>query len=180
MKNKAEILIDKLMSYYGVFTISELAQQMDIGQPAISKWKINNSIHAIKKKCRELGIYNEIFGDINTSFTQHGNGNQQIGTQNNLDSSSGASNNENIKKLFNIAYQELNESDESKEDLSQEMESSDRIIKRVTITQETYKKLKIKTIEMGIDEDGKFTPETLGKAIDFLINEIEELKMQLK
>lgn len=73
--------------------------------------------------------------------------------------------------------------DEKKDDLYMgennsvpEMESSDRITKRIAITQETYKKLKIKTIEMEIDEDGKFTPETLGKAIDFLINENEELK----
>lgn len=57
----AEELIGKLMEYYEVHTISELSKILDIGQPAISKWKINNSVNAIKKKCRELGIYDEIF-----------------------------------------------------------------------------------------------------------------------
>ncbi|MGE0738250.1 hypothetical protein [Sulfurimonas sp.] len=79
----SEELINKMMEYYDVHTISELSKILDIGQPAISKWKINNSINTIKKKCRELGIYNQIFGDIDTSFTQHGDGNRQISAQNN-------------------------------------------------------------------------------------------------
>jgi len=61
--HNAEFLIDKLMNFYKVTTIQELAKKMEIGQPSISKWKINNSKNAIKKKCRELGIYKEIFED---------------------------------------------------------------------------------------------------------------------
>jgi len=87
LKNEAELLIEKLMSYYNVFTISELAKEINTSQPAISQWKKNNYIKAIASKCRELGIYSEIFGGVNTSFTQRGSGNQQIGTQNNRDSS---------------------------------------------------------------------------------------------
>lgn len=60
----ATYYINKLMEYYQVYTISDLAEKIKIGQPSISKWKINNSLNAIKKKCRELGIYNEIFNDI--------------------------------------------------------------------------------------------------------------------
>ena len=63
MKNEAEILIDKLMNYYDVFTISELAQLISTSQPAISQWKKKNYTKAIATKCRELGIFNEIFGD---------------------------------------------------------------------------------------------------------------------
>ncbi|MDQ1339045.1 MAG: hypothetical protein QG567_194 [Campylobacterota bacterium] len=63
--NDAEKLIDLLLTYYNVTSVSQLADVIDIGQPALSKWKKNNSVGAIKKKCRELGIYNEIFGDIN-------------------------------------------------------------------------------------------------------------------
>lgn len=59
--NEASKIINKLMEYYNLHTISELAQAIKIGQPAISKWKNNNSINAIKKKCRELGIYDKIF-----------------------------------------------------------------------------------------------------------------------
>lgn len=69
----ATMFIDKMMEYYKVHTISELAELIKIGQPAISKWKNNNSINPIKKKCRELGIYKEIFNEydmyeFNNSF----------------------------------------------------------------------------------------------------------------
>ncbi|RXK06982.1 hypothetical protein [Halarcobacter bivalviorum] len=63
----AEELIKKLMTYYNVFSMHELAKKIGISQPAITKWKKNNSINAIKKKCRELGIYNDIFGDISNN-----------------------------------------------------------------------------------------------------------------
>ncbi|APW64419.1 hypothetical protein LPB137_00520 [Poseidonibacter parvus] len=56
----ASRLIDRLMSYYNVHTISELSNILNIGQPAISKWKKNNSIKTIKNKLLELGIYDEI------------------------------------------------------------------------------------------------------------------------
>lgn len=62
----ADFLVKKLMTHYGVFTITELSAVINIGQPAISKWIKNNSMNPIKKKCRELGIYNEIFSNLNT------------------------------------------------------------------------------------------------------------------
>ncbi|MCG3715428.1 hypothetical protein N5915_04085 [Arcobacter lacus] len=64
----AEILIQKLMSFYNVFTISELANIIGVSQPSISGWKKNNYVKAIANKCRELGIYNEIFGNLNTDI----------------------------------------------------------------------------------------------------------------
>lgn len=63
LKNEAEILIDRMMNRYDVFTISELAQRINTSQPAISQWKKKNYIKAIASKCRELGIYDEIFKD---------------------------------------------------------------------------------------------------------------------
>lgn len=92
----AEQLIDKLMAYYNVFSMHELSSKIGISQPAISKWKINNSIVAIKKKCRELGIYNEIFEVQNTNtnnqtildnhgnLTQNGKIDNSFSTPNNL------------------------------------------------------------------------------------------------
>ncbi len=73
----AEELIRLIMEYYDVHTLSELSKIINIGQPAISKWKKNNSINTIKKKCRELGIYTEIFGNLNlqTQKIENQNGN---------------------------------------------------------------------------------------------------------
>jgi transcriptional regulator with XRE-family HTH domain len=78
-------IIDRLYDYYNIYTIQDLAKKMGISQPAISKWKSRNSVAPIERKCRELGIYNEIFHDDklnvqkiknqngNNSFNQNGN-----------------------------------------------------------------------------------------------------------
>ena len=77
--NHAEILIDKMLDYYSVVTYSELANNINTTQQTISSWKQRNSVSAIKKKCKELGIYNEIFGDLNSNINSqtirdnHGN-----------------------------------------------------------------------------------------------------------
>ena len=63
--NEIEFYIEKLLNYFNVTTISDLAEVMEIKQSSISSWKIRNSISAIRKKCRELGIYKEIFGELN-------------------------------------------------------------------------------------------------------------------
>jgi transcriptional regulator with XRE-family HTH domain len=62
--SEIEIIINKLINYFNVFSINELANKLDISQQAISKWEKNNSINAIKKRCRELEIYDEIFIDF--------------------------------------------------------------------------------------------------------------------
>ncbi len=68
----ASDLVDRLMEYYDVTTISELAKKIDIGQQAISKWRKNNSIEAIKKKSRELGqgLYSYLFNDFEVDLFQ--------------------------------------------------------------------------------------------------------------
>jgi hypothetical protein len=77
--NQSEILIDKMLDYYSVVTYSELAIKINTTQQTISSWKQRNSVNAIKKKCKELGIYNEIFGDLNSNINNqtirdnHGN-----------------------------------------------------------------------------------------------------------
>ena len=83
-------IIDKLFDYFNVYSIQDLALKMNVSQPTVSKWKTRNSINAIKKKCRELGIYNEIFSDLNSSVNNqtirdnHGNLSQigNVHTQN--------------------------------------------------------------------------------------------------
>jgi hypothetical protein len=80
-------LIEKLLTYFGVHTNIELAGKLGITKQTLTNWKTRNALSAIKKKCRELGIYNEIFNSSYSEFNQIGNGNQQIGNQNNHDSS---------------------------------------------------------------------------------------------
>ena len=54
-------IIDKLFDFYKVTSLVELSAKLNISQPALSQWKSRNAINAVKKKCRELNIYNEIF-----------------------------------------------------------------------------------------------------------------------
>jgi hypothetical protein len=61
----ADAIIDLLFIHFNVSTITELANKLEMSQPAVTNWQRRNSISAIKKKCRELGIYNEIFGNFN-------------------------------------------------------------------------------------------------------------------
>lgn len=77
-----EAILDKLFDHFQVSSISELADKLGVSQPAVSKWKTRNSVNAIKKKCRELGIYNDIFGDINTQKIEdnHGQIAQTVGS----------------------------------------------------------------------------------------------------
>lgn len=78
-------IIDKLFDYFNVYSIQDLALKMNVSQPTVSKWKTRNSINAIKKKCRELGIYSEIFGDLNSNIQ-------------NIDTISGGQNAQNVRK----------------------------------------------------------------------------------
>ncbi|PWE20294.1 helix-turn-helix domain-containing protein [Aliarcobacter skirrowii] len=72
MENVEDIL-ERLFSYYKVASVAELSKQINTSQKTISNWKIRNSVSAVKKKCRELGIYNEIFGDLNLSSNKKTN-----------------------------------------------------------------------------------------------------------
>ena len=60
-----EYYFDKIFNFYNVSSIKELSEVINTGASTISNWKQRNSITALKKKCRELGIYNEIFGNLN-------------------------------------------------------------------------------------------------------------------
>ena len=70
----ADTLIDLLFIHFNVTTMADLAMHISVSQQTISKWKQRNSVNAIKKKCIELGIYNEIFGNLNSNIN-----NQTIG-----------------------------------------------------------------------------------------------------
>ena len=61
----ADFFIDRLLDFYNVSTIVALAAKMQTSQQTITSWRTRNSISAIKKKCRELGIHDEIFNSSN-------------------------------------------------------------------------------------------------------------------
>ena len=63
MTHELKFIFDRLFAFYKVATITELSQCLGMSQPAVTNWQRRNSISAIKKKCRELGIYDEIFRD---------------------------------------------------------------------------------------------------------------------
>ena len=65
--NDIDSILSKLLIYYDVDTLSELAEILDVTQPTISKWKARKAIIPIKNKCKELGIYEEIFNDLEFS-----------------------------------------------------------------------------------------------------------------
>lgn len=77
-----EIILQRLLDYFNLDNMSQLADKLSVSQPTISKWKSRGSILPIKKICRELGIYNDIFGYLNTQNIQ----NQTIDTQNGINS----------------------------------------------------------------------------------------------
>ncbi|OCL89451.1 hypothetical protein [Arcobacter porcinus] len=56
-------IFEKLFNYFQTSTIRELSEKINMSESTVSKWRQRESVNAIKKKCRELGIYNEIFGD---------------------------------------------------------------------------------------------------------------------
>ncbi|UXC30732.1 hypothetical protein N3114_12615 (plasmid) [Aliarcobacter butzleri] len=59
-----EKVIDKLFDYYKAVNEVELSKKMGITNSTISRWKKDKAVEAIKRKCRRLGIYNEIFKDL--------------------------------------------------------------------------------------------------------------------
>ena len=123
----ADTLIDLLFIHFNVTTMADLAMDISVSQQTISKWKQRNSVNAIKKKCIELGIYNEIFGDLNSNINNQtirdNNGNL---SQNGDVFSSKNNDNLNIDKavftMFERAYNKcLDENNEVIEDKIDEL-----------------------------------------------------------
>ena len=92
----AEFIIERLLEFYKVSNVAELSHIINTSQKTISNWKIRNSINAIKKRCRELGIYHEIFGDLNSTINTFHNTNFS-GNSSGVDNS----NNKNINSNNN-------------------------------------------------------------------------------
>jgi hypothetical protein len=59
-----DAIFEKLFAFYKVHNMADLASIFEVTPTAVTNWKKRNAVSAIKKKCRELGIYNDIFGNI--------------------------------------------------------------------------------------------------------------------
>ena len=105
----AEFLIEKLLNFYKASNVAELSTKINTSQKTISNWKIRNSINAIKKGCRELGIYNEIFGDINSNIDIASEVNKGLKDINKIDID------ETTLFLFTEAYKKAKENNYVKE-----------------------------------------------------------------
>lgn len=125
----AEDLIYKLYSFFDVKNNLDLANKLETTAQTISNWKSRNSVNAIKKKCRELGIYNEIFGDLNSNINNFQNSTNVVGQDFSNNSNAHHTQNidnkthidENILKLIDTLYsfaKTNNKIDELKTDLS--------------------------------------------------------------
>ena len=73
-------IFERLFNYFQASTIRELSEKINMSESTVSKWRQRESVNAIKKKCRELGIYNEIFGDLNSNINVNINSGQVAGT----------------------------------------------------------------------------------------------------
>ena len=56
-----ENALERLYSFYNVANATELSKKINTSKKTISTWKIRNSINALKKKCKGIGIYKERF-----------------------------------------------------------------------------------------------------------------------
>ena len=95
----AEDIIYKLYEFFKVNNNLELAELLKTTPQTISNWKTRNSISAIKKKCRELRIYNDIFGDIDNKILDTLNNEKKDEIKNSIDEDTMF----HIQNLFTIA-----------------------------------------------------------------------------
>lgn len=68
-----EFYFEKMMNFYNCSTIKELATKINTLPSTVSNWNQRQSISALKKKCRELGIFGDIFSSSVQNNFQNAN-----------------------------------------------------------------------------------------------------------
>ena len=68
-----EFYFEKMMNFYNCSTIKELAAKINTLPSTVSNWNQRQSISALKKKCRELGIFGDIFSSSVQNNFQNAN-----------------------------------------------------------------------------------------------------------
>lgn len=82
--NDFDYYFGKMMSFYKVGTIKDLASKIDALPSTVSNWNQRKSISSLQRITRELGIYDDIF-EANVSINQNNINGQSTG----IDLSSG-------------------------------------------------------------------------------------------
>lgn len=95
-------IFERLFNYFKTSTIRELSEKINMSESTVSKWRQRESVNAIKKKCRELGIYNEIFGDLNSNINNFQNSNNTLSDSSSLLDFSNNKNITNNQSNFSI------------------------------------------------------------------------------
>jgi len=120
----AEDLIYNMYDYFNVDNNIDLASKISTTPQTISNWKSRNAVAAIKKKCKELKIYKDIFDDSAT-FIQTAVDGQQINQQtnsgtsyNNVHMSNEDIENLELLKALNAMALALNKKDQLKAELT--------------------------------------------------------------
>lgn len=77
-ENDASMYVQKMLDFYKVDSLTKLSEIINISVPSISNWRKHNYTKAIKTKCKELGIYREIFGEdmaknMQKNYVNYGN-----------------------------------------------------------------------------------------------------------
>ncbi|WP_434637359.1 hypothetical protein MLC35_00945 [Sulfurimonas sp. NW7] len=113
MENKytVEDILERMFAYYNVSSISGLSKVINTSPKTISNWKIRNSISAVKKKCRELGIFQEIFNSTGAAIVSDNHGNiagTVFGSQYSEKKSLNNDIDDGLLKLVYLATQTLN------------------------------------------------------------------------
>ena len=62
-----EEILERLIDFYDLDNLTQLADKINVSQPTLSKWKARDSILPAKRICKELGIYDEIFSNLNST-----------------------------------------------------------------------------------------------------------------
>lgn len=105
-----DFAFQKLFNHFNVLSMRDLSKKINISESTISKWRQRKSISAIKKACLKLGIYNEIFGDLNSNINNQiirdnqGNVSQTGNVYNNKDSDDDNIIDEAALAMFKRAY----------------------------------------------------------------------------
>ena len=116
-----EILINKLLNYYQLKTLNELAIKLDTTQSTISGWKARNAIGALTDTVanKDPEALQYIF--TNNSKSQHigsitnSNISQDVHTQNNSTNQNHTDTDEATFSLYKEAYKEAKEHEKIKE-----------------------------------------------------------------
>lgn len=129
-------IFEKLFNYFQTSTIRELSEKINMSESTVSKWRQRESINAIKKKCRELGIYSEIFSDLSTTTINQGNNGRAGGRDYIENSEKNEINNlipESILIELNSLYERIKNKDEDFiKNITYEIEDYINEIKRKT------------------------------------------------